>query len=99
VEAGIQGLRRYGAGTGSVRFICGTFEPHPELERELPALAGTEASLTYVSCWNANEAAIPTLSDDNTVILSDELNHASVIDAIRLSKPARKAVYTHSDMD
>ena len=99
VEAGIEGLRRYGAGTASVRFICGTFEPHLQLERELAELVGTEASLTYVSCWNANEAAIPSLTDENTVILSDELNHASIIDAVRLAKPARKAVYKHSDMD
>jgi len=99
IEAGIAGLRRYGAGTGSVRFICGTFEPHHELERELAELVGTEASLTYVSCWNANEAAIPTLADGNTVILSDELNHASIIDAIRLSRPARKVIYGHSSMD
>jgi glycine C-acetyltransferase len=99
VEAGIEGLRRYGAGTASVRFICGTFEPHLELERALAELVGTQASLTYVSCWNANEAAIPSLTDDTTVILSDELNHASIIDAIRLAKPARKAVYKHSSMD
>ena len=99
IEAGIEGLRKYGAGTASVRFICGTFEPHLELERELADLVGTEASLTYVSCWNANEAAIPSLTDENTVILSDELNHASIIDAVRLAKPARKAVYKHSDMD
>ena len=59
VEAGIEGLRRYGAGTASVRFICGTFEPHLELERELAELVGTEAALTYVSCWNANEACDP----------------------------------------
>jgi glycine C-acetyltransferase len=98
VEAGIEGLRKYGAGTASVRFICGTFEPHLELERELAELAGTEASLTYVSCWNANEAAVPSLTDEHTVILSDELNHASIIDAVRLAKPARKAVYKHSDM-
>jgi glycine C-acetyltransferase len=99
VEAGIEGLRRYGAGTASVRFICGTFEPHLELERELADLVGTEAALTYVSCWNANEATIPSLTDESTVILSDELNHASIIDAIRLARPARKAVYRHSDMD
>ncbi len=99
VEAGIGGLRRYGAGTASVRFIYGTFEPHLELERELADLVGTESSLTYVSCWNANEAAIPSLTDDSTVILSDELNHASIIDAVRLAKPARKAVYKHSDLD
>jgi glycine C-acetyltransferase len=99
VEAGIDGLRRFGAGTGSVRFICGTFEVHHELERELADLVGTAASLTYVSCWNANEAAIPTLAGENTVILSDELNHASIIDAIRLSRPARKVIYKHSSMD
>ncbi|MDH4102324.1 MAG: glycine C-acetyltransferase [Thermoleophilia bacterium] len=98
VRAGIEGLERYGAGTASVRFICGTFEPHHELERALADLSGTEAALTYVSCWNANEAAIPSLTDDTTVILTDELNHASLIDAIRLSKPARKVIYPHSDM-
>ena len=99
VVAGIEGLRRYGAGTGSVRFICGTFEPHLELERELADFSGTEASLTYVSCWNANEASIPSLTDENTVILSDALNHASIIDSIRLSRPARKVIYSHSSMD
>jgi glycine C-acetyltransferase len=98
VRAGIDGLERYGAGTASVRFICGTFEPHLALERALADLSGTEAALTYVSCWNANEAAIPSLTDDSTVILTDELNHASLIDAIRLSRPAKKVIYPHSDM-
>ena len=63
VRAGIEGLERYGAGTASVRFICGTFEPHLELERELAELSGTKAALRYVSCWNANEAVIPTLTE------------------------------------
>ena len=99
VKAGIEGLERYGAGTASVRFICGTFEPHLALEREIAELVGTEAALTYVSCWNANEAVIPTLTDANTVILSDELNHASIIDAIRLSRPERKVIYHHSSME
>ena len=98
VRAGIEGLERYGAGTASVRFICGTFAPHHDLERALAELSGTEAALTYVSCWNANEAAIPTLTDETTVTLTDELNHASIIDAIRLSKPAQKVIYPHSDM-
>ena len=98
VRAGIEGLERYGAGTASVRFICGTFEPHLELERALADLSGTEAALTYVSCWNANEAAIPTLTDPTTVIFTDELNHASIIDAVRLSRPAGKVIYPHSDM-
>jgi glycine C-acetyltransferase len=98
VRAGIEGLERYGAGTASVRFICGTFSPHHELERALADLSGTEAALTYVSCWNANEAVIPTLTDPTTVILTDELNHASIIDAVRLSRPAQKVIYPHSDM-
>lgn len=99
VRAGIEGLERYGAGTASVRFICGTFQPHHDLERALADLSGTEAALTYVSCWNANEAAIPMLTDASTWILSDELNHASIVDAVRLARPARKAVYRHSDME
>jgi len=98
VRAGIEGLERYGAGTASVRFICGTFAPHLELERDLAELSATEAALTYVSCWNANEAAIPTLADERTVIVSDELNHASIIDGVRLAKPAGKLVYGHSNM-
>jgi glycine C-acetyltransferase len=98
VRAGIEGLERYGAGTASVRFICGTFAPHHVLEEKLAEISGTEAALTYVSCWNANEAVIPTLTDDTTVILTDELNHASIIDAVRLSRPAQKVIYPHSDL-
>ncbi|HEY3282848.1 MAG TPA: glycine C-acetyltransferase [Armatimonadota bacterium] len=99
VDAGIQGLKEYGAGTASVRFICGTFAAHHALEARLASFVGTEAALSYVSCWNANEAAIPSLTDAGTVILSDALNHASIIDAVRQSRPQRKAVYRHSDMD
>jgi len=98
VEASMAGLERYGAGTASVPFICGVFEPHIALAAELASFVGTEAAITYSSCWSANEAVIPTLTDDNTVILSDELNHASIVDAIRLSRPARKLVYRHSNM-
>jgi glycine C-acetyltransferase len=99
IAAGREALDRYGAGTASVRFICGTFTPHLELEHDLAEFLGTEAALSYVSCWNANEAVIPSLADGDTVILSDALNHASIIDAIRLSRPRRKAVYPHSDME
>jgi len=98
IRAGIDGLEAYGAGTASVRFICGTFAPHLELERALAVFSGTEAALTYVSCWNANEALIPTLTDAETVIVSDELNHASIIDAVRLARPERKLRYAHSNM-
>jgi glycine C-acetyltransferase len=99
IQAGIEGLRRYGAGTASVRFICGLFTPHLDLERELAEFLGTEAALTFSSAWAANEATIPALCDPGTWILSDELNHASIVDAIRLSRPTRKVVYPHADVD
>jgi glycine C-acetyltransferase len=98
LAAGIDGLRRYGAGTASVRFICGTFSPHVELEHDLASFSGTERALTYASCWNANEAVIPTLADTGTALFSDELNHASIVDAMRLARPASKVVYPHADM-
>jgi glycine C-acetyltransferase len=101
VEAGIAGLRKFGAGTGSVRFICGTFTIHRELERALARFVGTEASLTYVSAWNANEALTPTITDERDFVVSDALNHASIIDSIRLAKAITKcqtAVYKHGDM-
>ena len=101
VEAGIQGLRRFGAGTGSVRFICGTFTVHRDLERGLARFVGTPASLSYVSAWNANEALTPTLMVEGDFVVSDALNHASIIDSVRLAKAMTKcttAVYRHSDM-
>jgi len=98
IEAGQEALVRYGAGTASVRFICGTFAVHRELEQKLAAFSGTEASLSYVSCWNANTGAIPVLAGEGDVIISDELNHASIIDGVRLSK-ARRLVYKHTDME
>lgn len=99
VAAGAEALARYGAGTASVRFICGKFTPHVELERDLAAFAGTEAALTYVSCWNANAALLDALCDERTAVFSDRLNHASIIDGIRLARPGHKAVYEHADVD
>ncbi len=101
VQAGKAALDRFGAGTGSVRFICGTFTVHRELETALARFVGGPASLTYVSCWNANEGLIPTLLGEEDVVISDRLNHASIIDAIRLAKVITKCqtvVYEHSDM-
>ena len=97
VAAAGKALEDYGAGTASVRFICGTFAIHRELEEELARLSGTEAALSYVSCWTANTGAIPLLASEGDVIVSDELNHASIIDGIRLSK-AHRLIYKHSDM-
>ena len=102
VEAGIQGLRKFGAGTGSVRFICGTFTVHRELETALARFVGTPAAMSYVSAWNANEGFTATVVQEGDFVVSDALNHASIIDSIRLAKSITKcttAVYRHSDMD
>ncbi len=101
IAGGTQALERFGAGTASVRFICGTFTIHRELEQALADFVGTEASLSYVSCWNANEGLCATMLGPDDVVISDELNHASIIDAIRLARSigkSRAAVYKHSDM-
>lgn len=100
IEAGIQGLKDYGAGTASVRFICGTLDCHRTLENKIAKFVGTPSSLSYVSCWNANEALFPTLVGPDDAIVSDELNHASIIDGMRLmSKKVTKSVYRHSDLE
>jgi glycine C-acetyltransferase len=102
VAAGIDGLEKFGAGTGSVRFICGTFTIHRELEQAIADLVGTQASLSYVSAWNANEGLTATIVEQNDFVVSDALNHASIIDSIRLAKAITKcttAVYQHSDLD
>jgi glycine C-acetyltransferase len=101
IQAGVDGLARYGAGTGSVRFICGTFTIHRELEQAIARFVGTEASLSYVSCWNANEGLTATIVEQGDFVVSDALNHASIIDSLRLAKAITKcttAVYAHSDM-
>ncbi|HEY1978247.1 MAG TPA: glycine C-acetyltransferase [Candidatus Baltobacteraceae bacterium] len=98
VEAGKRGLDVYGAGTASVRFICGTFDVHRKLEERIAQFLGTQASLTYVSCWNANTGLFPTICDQGSAIVSDELNHASIIDGVRLASKARRERYKHSDM-
>jgi glycine C-acetyltransferase len=101
VEAGKRALDRFGAGTASVRFICGTFTVHRELEAACARLVGTGASLSFVSCWNANEAVPGTLLGEEDIIISDQLNHASIIDGIRLAKAITRcqtAVYRHADL-
>jgi glycine C-acetyltransferase len=101
VAAGKAALDRYGAGTASVRFICGTFTIHRALEHACARLVGTPASLTFVSAWNANEALPATVLGEDDIIISDQLNHASIIDGIRLAKAitrCRSAVYRHGDL-
>jgi glycine C-acetyltransferase len=97
VAAGIAGLQKYGAGTASVRFICGTLEIHKELEDKLASFFGFESALSYVSCWTANEGLLPTVGTAGNTLISDELNHASIIDGCRLAG-AKRLRYKHSDM-
>jgi glycine C-acetyltransferase len=103
VAAGIEGIKKYGAGTASVRFICGTFVPHETLENTLAKFYELEAAYTFTSCWNANETIFPTLCEPGDLVISDELNHASIIDSIRLMtvirKGVHKAVYKHADLN
>ena len=103
VDAGIEALKTYGAGTASVRFICGTFSPHHTLEQTIAEFMGTEAAYTFVSCWNATEALFPTVCEAGDIIISDELNHACIVDSMRLTpvikKGVKKGVFKHSDMD
>ncbi|MFX1331044.1 MAG: aminotransferase class I/II-fold pyridoxal phosphate-dependent enzyme [Promethearchaeota archaeon] len=96
-EAAIKAIETHGAGSGSVRAIAGTMDLHLELERRLAKFKGAEASLTYSAGFTANEGLIPQLVDKGDAIVSDELNHGSIIDGVRLTK-ATRFVYNHNDV-
>ena len=91
-------LERWGFGLSSVRFICGTQEIHKELERRLSDFLGTEDTILFSSCFDANAGVFEPLFDEQCAIISDELNHASIIDGIRLSK-AQRFRYSHMNID
>jgi glycine C-acetyltransferase len=97
IEAAEKAERDYGYGLASVRFICGTQTIHRELEERIAAFLGTEDTILYGSAWNANEGLFQTIVTEQDAIISDELNHASIIDGIRLAK-ARKERYKNRDM-
>ncbi|MCG8924800.1 glycine C-acetyltransferase [Lentzea sp. CC55] len=98
VEAAKKALDDWGFGMASVRFICGTQEPHKELERKLSEFLGTDDTILYSSCFDANGGLFETLLGAEDAIISDELNHASIIDGVRLSK-AKRYRYRNRDMD
>ena len=98
VEAAKRGLDEFGCGTASVRFICGTLAAHLKLEKMLADFLQVEDTLLYLSCSAANEALIPLLAGKEDEVFSDALNHASIIDGIRLCR-AQKYIYPHKDMD
>jgi glycine C-acetyltransferase len=97
VAAAQRALERYGFGMASVRFICGTQTVHKELERRLSEFLGTEDTILYSSCFDANGGLFETLLDEQDAVISDALNHASIIDGIRLCK-ARRLRYANNDM-
>ena len=98
IQAAQLALERWGFGLSSVRFICGTQEIHKELERRLSDFLGTEDTILFSSCFDANAGVFEPLFDEQCAIISDELNHASIIDGIRLSK-AQRFRYSHMNMD
>ncbi len=93
-----EAIDKYGVGPGAVRTIAGTMELHVELEKRLAEFKGAEAAISFQSGFNANLATIPAIVDKGDLIISDELNHASIIDGVRLSK-ADRAIFKHKDMD
>src|SRR5438874_1922850 len=97
VEAAKQALDRWGYGMASVRFICGTQEVHKELESALTEFLGTEDTILYSSCFDANGGIFEALLDERDAVISDALNHASIIDGIRLCK-AKRFRYANRDM-
>jgi glycine C-acetyltransferase len=97
VEAAHEGLRKYGYGMASVRFICGTQDPHKQLESGIARFFGKGDAILYSSCWDANGGLFETILGEEDAVLSADLNHASIIDGIRLCK-ARRVRYRYDDM-
>lgn len=97
-EAAVKAIEEYGVGTGSVRTIAGTLSMHNEFEEKLAKFKHTEASLVFQSGFTTNQGVLSSILGKEDVVISDELNHASIIDGIRLTKAARK-IYKHSDMN
>lgn len=97
VAAAVEGLKKYGMGMASVRFICGTQEPHKQLEAAIARFYGKDDAILYNSCFDANGGLFETLLGERDAVISDELNHASIIDGIRLCK-AQRFRYKHADL-
>lgn len=98
IRAGEEGARVFGAGPGAVRFISGTSRLHVELEEALARFHKRESAILYSAAYSAMMGVLPPLITEKTLVISDELNHNCIINAIRLSKPAQKKVYSHLDM-
>ena len=97
IAAAEEGLRKFGYGMASVRFICGTQAPHKQLEASIAKFLGKEDAILYSSCWDANGGIFETILSEQDAVISDELNHASIIDGVRLCKANRRR-YKHNDL-
>jgi glycine C-acetyltransferase len=99
IEADEEAVRRYGVGPGAVRFISGTWAPHVKLEARLAAFHGRDAGMLFSSAYATVMGVLPALITDKTAVISDALNHNSIINAISLARPAEKRIYAHVDYD
>ncbi|MCX6149505.1 MAG: aminotransferase class I/II-fold pyridoxal phosphate-dependent enzyme [Ignavibacteriales bacterium] len=99
IEAEEEAAKKYGAGPGAVRFISGTYKPHIDLEKKLSQFHGREAAMIFSSAYATIMSVISSLIDTETIVISDELNHNCIINAIKLSRPKVKEVYKHLDMN
>ena len=98
IEAEAVAAEKYGTGPGAVRFISGTYAPHVELEKRLAEFHGREAAMLFSAAYATTMGVLPQLITQDTLVISDELNHSCIINAIRLAQPAKKAVYPHADL-
>ena len=98
IQAEEEACRKFGTGPGAVRFISGTYKPHVELEKRLAHFHGRETAMVFSSAYSTVIGMLPQFITEETLVVSDELNHNCIINAIRLSKPAKKAIYRHLDI-
>ncbi len=98
IKAEEEAVRTFGTGPGAVRFISGTHAPHLQLEKQLAEFHGRQAAMIFSAAYAAVMGVIPQLISEETIVLSDALNHNSIINSLRLARPARKIIYNHLDM-
>ncbi|ESS73827.1 8-amino-7-oxononanoate synthase [Methyloglobulus morosus KoM1] len=99
IKAEAEAVEKYGTGPGAVRFISGTYQPHKELEKRLAEFHGRESAMIFSAAYAAMMGILPQFISEDTLVVSDGLNHSCIINAIRLSHPAKKEVYAHADID
>ena len=99
IEAEAEAAEKYSTGPGAVRFISGTYAPHVELEKRLAEFHSRESAMLFSAAYATMMGVLPQLISPDTLVISDELNHSCIINAIRLAQPAKKAVYSHADLE